>query len=196
MHYLKFSLFFLVVFSVYANDCLMADFSITVNHKTAPLGLFKATLKVDKKGCEVQVYSKRYFVLTRKWLIDVCREPIHIKEGVSSFSVYKKSGEKCNLNVGKQSDYCESYHDLLEILEDDGLIFANGEKEILESDHGKIFCSYELVRDYLNDGEVFSRYGESNFKKVQELEQNSTELNNLIPTENVKIEETKDLKNN
>ena len=42
----------------------------------------------------------------------------------------------------------------------EGLIFAEGDRDSLSSDHGKTYCTYLLLRRYLLDSIVFSRYTE------------------------------------
>ena len=41
------------------------------------------------------------------------------------------------------------------------LFFAKGEKEDLLSDHGKLYCAYTLINEYLGAGEILSRYNYS-----------------------------------
>jgi len=46
----------------------------------------------------------------------------------------------------------------MDAIADDGLIFAEGDRDNLSSQHGQTFCSYLLLKKYLNDSTVFSRY--------------------------------------
>ena len=46
----------------------------------------------------------------------------------------------------------------MDVIQDDGLIFAEGDRDNLSSDHGKTFCSYLLMKKYLNESVIFSRY--------------------------------------
>jgi hypothetical protein len=38
------------------------------------------------------------------------------------------------------------------------LIFAEGERENIQSAHGKTYCAYLLLRKYLEEGILFSKY--------------------------------------
>jgi hypothetical protein len=98
-------------------------------------------------------------ILETKWLIDICREPIHIKvHSKGSQSVYKRKSE-CSKK--DPSDFCVYWGDLNETLQDYGLIFADGERESLATDHGRTYCTYILLKKYLNDGHLFSKYDTS-----------------------------------
>ena len=77
--------------------------------------------------------------IKKKWEVDVCREPIHIKYGAGTVDILKRKN-RCP-ELGK-TDFCESFVEMKEALLDDGLIFAKGEREDISSDHGRIYCSY------------------------------------------------------
>ena len=73
--------------------------------------------------------------------------------------VAKKEVECINKDKSKDtSDFCSQYFDLMDVIQDDGLIFAEGDRDHLTTDHGKTYCSYLIMRKYLNDSVVFSRY--------------------------------------
>jgi hypothetical protein len=48
----------------------------------------------------------------------------------------------------------------MDVIQDDGLIFAEGDRDNLNSAHGRTYCSYLLLKKYLNESVVFSRYTE------------------------------------
>lgn len=152
---------FLLTSQTFANflgsECLNASYKSTVSHKGQPFGMTKNILSLEKNGCVVIVKKEKLKFMKQKWIIDVCRSPIHIKEGDGAIEVYKRNKIVCREGDTK-IDFCKSYHELLSILQDDGLIFAQGEKEDLQSDHGKVYCSYLLIKGYLQQGKVFSRY--------------------------------------
>lgn len=122
-------------------------------------GLLKQELVIDKKGCLIHITHKKYF--PHEWMLDVCREPVHIKV-TSATGVDAKKENDCikNDNSKDTSHFCSQYFELLDIIQDDGLIFAEGDRDNLSSDHGKTFCSYLLIKKYLNESVVFSRYTE------------------------------------
>ncbi len=137
--------------------CLEASFEASVTHKGDFWGLMKNDLYLKKDVCEIVVKDKG--LLDSDWKVDVCREPIHIKEtSKGSLSVYKRGGAKCDRN--SSSEFCESWKNLKSTLEDKGLIFAEGEREKLSSAHGKIYCAYLLLKKHLDEGDLFSKYQE------------------------------------
>ena len=48
----------------------------------------------------------------------------------------------------------------MDVIQDDGLIFAQGDRDSLDSDHGKTYCTYLLLKKYLNESQAFSRYSD------------------------------------
>jgi len=86
-------------------------------------------------------------------MIDVCREPVHIKYGNQLQNVVKRNSAVCSED---KTDFCQEYAELKLVLEDKGLIYGEGQREDLASDHGKIYCSYLLLNQYLKNGVVFS----------------------------------------
>ncbi|HXH29754.1 MAG TPA: hypothetical protein VNJ01_02965 [Bacteriovoracaceae bacterium] len=167
MAFKKFS-FLLCVLSLnlFANDqsrfssksCLDASYKMKMTQKGPLFGLLKQEFIVDKNNCIVHVIHKKY--LPKEWIVDVCREPVHIKvTSATGVDVAKKEAECFNQDKTKDtSDFCSQYFDLLDVIQDDGLIFAEGDRDDLSSNHGKTYCSYLLVRKYLNESVVFSRY--------------------------------------
>ena len=114
------------------------------------------SLKVKKEFCVLNLELTRYFVWTTKWKIDVCRDPIHMKVGYSLDEILKKT-MNCNFQAKKNS-FCQEFEKLSSVIEDNLLIFAKGEKESLDTDHGKSYCSFELIKKYLDRNKIFSRY--------------------------------------
>lgn len=139
-------------------QCVQSEFNTTVSHKGWPFGLHEVILKIDKKQCKVIVYHEHFKYLKKTWEIDVCRGPVHIKMGSDSVEVFKRV-DVCDGQGGESSGYCSRYKNLTRVLQDDGLIFANGQKEDLDTDHGRVNCVFMLVKRYLNKGFVFSLHG-------------------------------------
>ncbi len=176
----KFSILFLILFGFQTlaledNKCLQSQFEVEVIHKGQPLGLLPVVLRIKKKGCLIDIYHEHFKFLKNNWSIDVCREPVHIKKGVGAVQVLKKTGA-CN---GKSDGaFCSDRTALFQKIQDDGLIFAEGQKETLDTDHGKTYCAYLLAKKYLDDSLVFNRgedysgvlQGSSPMKKEVEVE--------------------------
>ncbi|GAB4017967.1 MAG: hypothetical protein Fur0010_18920 [Bdellovibrio sp.] len=136
------------------NACLQSQFDVNISHKAPPLGLSRNVLELKKEGCVITLEHTKYFFVKRSWKIDVCREPVHIKQTGSSVNVLKRT-HPCS--EGDMTEYCTDYFQMREIIQDDGLIFAEGEKEDLNSDHGKVYCAYVLIDTHLQRGIVLSR---------------------------------------
>lgn len=143
------------------NSCLASSFDTSVMHKGWPFGLTVTKLKVKKENCLIEVEHEKLKFIKKKWMIDICRGPVHIKKGMGAIEVIKK-GQKCSNK--KKDSFCFESDEMKIIIQDDGLIFAEGEKEDLNSDHGKIYCSYLLLKSYLNREIIFSR--KRNYKGV------------------------------
>lgn len=143
------------VWSFEEKACIQSDFTTQVKHKIGPFGLLEVILSIHKEKCVFKIEHKKFY--SQHYEIDVCRTPIHIKKGTGGVDVVKRID--CS-DIKNTSDYCENLRMLENILQDDGLIFAEGEKELLTSDHGKIYCTYGLVQKYLREGDVLSQYDE------------------------------------
>lgn len=165
MVFIKFSfLFFLTLSFAEAQtrfspkSCLDASYKMKMVQKGPLFGLIKQEFIINKTDCIVHLTHKKY--LPKEWIVDVCREPVHIKvTSATGMDVAKKEAECINKDKTKDtSDFCSQYFDIMNVIQDDGLIFAEGDRDNLESDHGKTYCTYLLVRKYLNDSVVFSRY--------------------------------------
>lgn len=162
MQFFKFSLLFLILPTLasatsYSEvECLDASFETTISHKGFPFGLTENKLTVGKDKCVVTIKHEKMKFIKDQWVIDVCREPVHMKKGAGSVEVIKRDGVCVE---GGKSSYCGELDRLKMLIQDDGLIFAIGEKEDLSSDHGKVYCSFALIQRYLSQGIVLSRHG-------------------------------------
>lgn len=134
-------------------DCIQGNFDAVVEHKAAPFGLSKNILSVSKSDCSITINHSKLKFIKNSWTVDVCREPVHIKKDDNGVEVLKR---KAGCKAGS-SEYCKELSKIEKLLQDDGLIFASGEKENISSDHGKIYCAYLLTKKYLRDGLVFNR---------------------------------------
>lgn len=165
MVFIKFSFIFLLfVSSVFAQtrfspkSCVDASFTMKMAQQGPLFGLLKQEFIINKKNCIIHMIHKRYF--PKEWFIDVCREPVHIKvTSATGVDVAKKERECIHVDkTSDTSDFCSQYFDLMDVIQDEGLIFAEGDRDNLNSDHGKTYCSYLLLKRYLDDSIVFSRY--------------------------------------
>jgi len=140
-------------------ECVNSSYVTTVTHKGKPFGFADNVLNIEKNGCMITISHSKIKFMNTKWIIDVCRGPVHLKMGNQSIEVIKRTSA-CGDN--EKGEYCRNYQKLEEILQDDGLIFATGDKEDLSSPHGQIFCSYLLLKKYLEYGLIFSKEGNYN----------------------------------
>ena len=167
MPFLKFKLITLALFlfsfnasSYTRKECLEKNFDMNVTHKGALWGLLKNTLIVKKENCLITLtYQKHHPKIPGdSWKVDVCREPVHIKYLRGGVEVFKREGV-CDLETkGKMNDFCYNTKNILVAIQDEGLIFAEGEKENLSTQHGQVYCAYDVLKDYLIRGIVLSRY--------------------------------------
>ena len=167
MAFIKFSVLFVLMIGgataqtrFSSKSCLEATYKMKMTQKGPLFGLLKQEFVINKKNCIVHITHKKY--LPKEWFIDVCREPVHIKvTSATGVDVAKKESECMSQDKTKDtSNFCSQYFDLMDVIQDDGLIFAEGDRDNLNSDHGKTYCTYLLVKKYLNDSVVFSRYTE------------------------------------
>ena len=162
MFFSKFKiLFFALLISNYSygfldESCLGGNFSAKISHKVGIFSLLQNDLVISKENCTIGLAFKKWSLFEKKWSIDYCRMPVHIKYGSGSFDVYKRT-EPCI--VGKsskdQSEFCKKNEELENIISDEGLIYANGLKEEISSDHGKVYCTFLILKSYLKDGIVY-----------------------------------------
>lgn len=134
-------------------ECLGGNFESKVEHKSAPFGLSKKILSLSKSDCMITISHEKMKFLKSNWVIDVCRGPVHIKKTDGAVEVLKRA-QGCKTG---SSLYCKELKTIETILQDDGLIFADGEKENISTEHGKIYCSFLLVKKYLREGFIFNR---------------------------------------
>lgn len=141
-------------------SCLDSSYVMKMVQKGPLFGLLKQEFIIDKKNCIVHITHKKY--LPKEWFVDICREPVHIKvTSATGVDVAKKEDNCIHVDKSKDtSDFCSQYFDMMDVIQDDGLIFAEGDRDNLSSDHGKTYCAYLLMKKYLNESVVFSRYTE------------------------------------
>ena len=159
--------------------CLQSNFNTKVSHKGFPFGLTQNILKITKENCEVTVEHEKLKILKNKWFIDVCRAPVHIKTGSTGAIEVTKKHFSCESDAkSKSNDFCKTLTKIEKIIQDDGLIFAEGEKEDIQTDHGKMYCAYTLLRAYLRFDKVLSG---NNHKLNFDLENPMKVMNQVSP---------------
>lgn len=137
-----------------SKQCLDAEYSTVIKHEGQFFGLIKNELNILKTKCIIEVRYKN--ILEKKWVVDICREPIHIKlTSKGGQSVYKRA---LNCTPASEIEFCIYKKELKDVLQDYGLIFAEGERETLNTSHGKTYCAYTLIKKYLDEGILFSKY--------------------------------------
>lgn len=150
-------------------ECIDSNYTTEVTHKGQPFGLTENILKISKERCVITIEHEKLKYMKNKWVIDVCRGPVHVKSDKGSIEVIKRKGV-CKQN--SKQEFCATLSSIESIIQDDGLIFADGEKEDLSSDHGKTYCAFLLSRKYLRDGKIFNK---------GETYSNILEVNNIAP---------------
>jgi hypothetical protein len=167
MAFIKFSILYILFVGVSfaqtrfsPKSCLDSSYKMKMIQKGPLFGLLKQEFMIDKKNCIIHITHKKYF--PKEWVVDVCREPVHIKvTSATGVDVAKKESECLKKDNSRDtSDFCSQYFTMMDVIQDDGLIFAEGDRDNLYSDHGRTYCSYLLLKKYLNESVIFSRYTE------------------------------------
>ena len=196
MLFVKYSLLFLlstqVVHAFTKKECLDSSFNDEMVKQELYFGILEKTVFINKSGCVIQIKDKT--IMERNWEIDVCREPIHIKvEEHGDHSVYKR---KKLCEKGDQTKFCTVWDTLKEEVLDYSLIYAAGEREKLDTNHGKTYCSYELIKEYLIQGVVFSKYrpinaNEEKAVKMMKLEADTIKPDSVLENEVLSVDDKK-----
>ena len=182
MRYLLCSFFFLLSFTSSADlfegrECLKTNFDIKLVRPLGLFGLFESKLDISKDKCNFILYLEKYKIQKTRWSIDICRGPVHLKRGKEPVEVLKRiSG--CQSN--SSSDYCFAIKELILTLQDEGLVFAKGFREELSTEHGQVYCSYLLLKKYLERGEVLNLSSEEVFL-FQKTKQKTTNEVSITP---------------
>jgi hypothetical protein len=156
LRFLTFSLVIAINQNLYGFDdssCMKGEFSTMVEKSIDPFGYLSEVLTITKKKCDITIELNKAKYLSSKWHIDICREPIHIKHGKNLQNVVKKNESRCEKS---DAEYCLKYDEIKTVLEDNGLIYGEGIREDLSTQHGRVYCSYLLVKQYLENSVVFS----------------------------------------
>ena len=88
-------------------DCFTKNFGTKVSHRGGPMGFFDNILMVTKRNCVLTVSHQRYKFLSQRWIIDVCRGPVHIKYGTKGIDVLKRKS-KCLKGAKDGGNFCKS----------------------------------------------------------------------------------------
>lgn len=206
---IRFSFILFVLFSFQLNakekftsqECLQASFETDIKQGKKYFGLVDSKLTVKKDKCSIKIFYKN--ILEKEWLIDICREPVHMKiTTAASQSVFKR---ETNCELDSKNEFCQNWKELSELILDYGLIYAEGERELLSTSHGKTYCSYLLLKKHLGDGVLFSTFEiapdlysnsgcsiKNELTPIEKIEANSEilkETNESAPEESVTQEE-------
>ncbi len=169
-------------------SCLDSSYKMKMVQRGPLFGLLKQEFVINKKNCLIHVTHQKY--LPREWFVDVCREPVHIKvTSATGVDVAKKEVSCQNVDKTRDtSDFCSQFYVLMDVIQDDGLIFAEGDRDNLGSHHGKTYCTYLLLKKYLNESVIFSRYTEVPDIFIEPAQGSPTPANLLRPEPEVKKE--------
>jgi len=133
------------------SECVSNSFQGSFSIEKAPFGILSLKMSLKKNRCIIHIEYN--YLINTHWTIDLCREPVHIKK-----KSWNGDGFQIRKNYPCKDDqtYCQQVDELLSNIENEALIYAKGERETLSTDHGKFFCSYLLLKNYLKEGKVFS----------------------------------------
>jgi hypothetical protein len=175
-------------------ECLNVSFRLGLSSDGSMLSMLERKLNIEKRKCVINIKYKK--ILESNFEVDVCRSPVHIKKKESTVEVLKKD-KVCDENNKElslkerienyfnknNSGFCDTYKEIKKIIQNDGLIFAKGEKENITSDHGKITCVYRILNGYLRGNRVYTRYSdfqESSIPLNDQIKNNKKPLKNDI----------------
>lgn len=134
-----------------SSDCVIQSFQGSFTIDKGPFGMMPLVMSLKKNRCIIEI--ERNMIFKTSWQIDLCREPVHIKQKSWSGEGFEIRKEyPCKEGLA----YCQQVDELINSIENEALIYAKGERESLVTDHGKFFCSYLLLKNYLKEGKVFS----------------------------------------
>ncbi len=134
-----------------SSDCVVQSFQGSFDIEKGPFGVMPLVMNLKKNRCIIEI--ERNLLFKASWQIDLCREPVHIKQKTWSGEGFQiRKAYPCK----DDTVYCQQVDDLISSIENEALIYAKGERESLTTDHGKFFCAYLLLKNYLKEGKVFS----------------------------------------
>ena len=173
-------------FALDEDACFKKSFNVELKRSVGPLGAGKRVTTIKKSECEIVLNYQEFQYRKTNWLVDICREPIHIKKGTDSVEVIKRTKSCTSL----KGPFCDEAKVVLNILQDEGLIFAKGARDNLDSDHGKVYCAFLLTKKYLNSDRAFNR-GESLQNRLVDTGKNKQSVR-FQPSIQVEDEKIKD----
>ena len=143
------------------SECLNLKNNYRVGHDVALFGLIKRYIFINKNACQIEIISQTLF--SEKYYVDLCRFPIHMQfSSLGQLHVYKSDKNLCrhdNDRFGddqKLSPLCQQWKNLKNLLQDDALVFSDGSYENIATDHGGIYCAYQVLEKYFENGQIFS----------------------------------------
>ncbi|MCB9094403.1 MAG: hypothetical protein H6621_04970 [Halobacteriovoraceae bacterium] len=155
-----------------SDECINSNFEAEVENDGAIFGLIEYKFKIKKDRCLIHLDYQKLF--PSQWTVDICREPIHLKNHqYFSSKVYLKEGY-C-MEQSKDA-FCVKTRELSKIIDGEGLVFAEGERDTLKTSHGKIFCAHLLLQKHLVEGKIFAINAPNNPKLFRSEENNGGSL--------------------
>ncbi len=157
MFYNKFRFLFLLIFlpfdsfSFESKQCLDLKFEVDIEKEGLFFGMIPYRFKIIKDRCEVKIQYQEYTPVS--WEVDLCREPVHLKKTDWFGLKILKKEKNCK---GVTSPFCDQWSLMMGTLRDEALILAKGERDSLETDHGKIYCLFHLLQAYGDYDYIFS----------------------------------------
>jgi hypothetical protein len=150
--------FFLVLFFYAENaqaiftvpQCVTSNFTAKVSVAKGPFNLLSDEISLTKERC-LLTYKEHMFYDVQ-WKIDLCREPVHLKTNSwRGDNFYIRKEYPCR----EKNEFCSQVDELVSLSENKALIYAEGERETLTTNHGKFYCAHLLMKQYLQEGKIF-----------------------------------------
>ena len=136
-----------------SSDCIVANFSKQIFLPAKYLGIFKREISLAKDRCLLSLKFKSSFWFS-KWEVDLCRDPIHLRyENFLGPELFRKN---TSCLKGQSDQFCDSAAKLKEVIQNELLLFAEGERDQLSTSHGTSYCLNLLFASYLEKDFSFS----------------------------------------
>ncbi len=136
-----------------SSECTSANFSKQILLPAKYLGIFKREISLSKERCLLSLKFKSSFWFS-KWEVDLCRDPIHLRyENFLGPELFRKN---VSCIKGYSDQFCDSAAKLKEVIQNELLLFAEGERDQLSTSHGTSYCLNLLFASYLEKDFSFS----------------------------------------
>ena len=143
-----------------SSECILTSFKKKIQLPNKYFGIFKRELFLSKERCLMSLKYKYSFWFSQ-WEIDLCRDPIHVRyENFFGPELIRKDGE---CDKGQKNSFCQTLSNLHDLIDNELLIYSEGERDQISSGHGTAYCLDLLFKSYLVRNFSFSMEQSNNY---------------------------------